>query len=75
MVTVADQGCGIAPELLDRIFDPFFTTREVGAGIGLGLTVAADMARAHGGRIDVQSTPGEGSRFTLHIAVPGAEGA
>jgi two-component system NtrC family sensor kinase len=68
VVTVADQGCGIAPALLERIFDPFFTTRDVGAGIGLGLTVAADVARAHGGRIEVASTPGQGSRFTLRIA-------
>lgn len=71
VVTVADQGCGIEAAALNRIFDPFYTTREVGAGIGLGLTVAADMARAHGGRITVHSTPGEGSLFTLHIALPG----
>jgi two-component system NtrC family sensor kinase len=69
VVTVADQGCGIAPALHERIFEPFFTTRDVGAGIGLGLTVAADVARAHGGRIEVASTPGQGSRFTLRIAL------
>lgn len=75
LVTVADQGCGIEPAKLGRIFDPFFTTREVGAGIGLGLTVAADVARAHQGQIDVQSTLGEGSLFTLRIALPAGTSA
>ena len=72
VVSVADQGCGIEPAVIGRIFDPFFTTRDVGAGIGLGLTVAADVARAHQGRIEVQSAPGAGSLFTLHIALPPA---
>lgn len=72
VVVVEDQGCGIAEHNLARIFDPFFTTREVGAGVGLGLTVAADVARAHGGGLTVQSAPGTGSTFTLRIAVPAA---
>ncbi|MBI1892282.1 MAG: two-component sensor histidine kinase [Burkholderiales bacterium] len=64
-VSIADNGCGIAPDILSRIFDPFFTTREVGKGMGLGLTVARDIAMSHGGRIEVVSSPGTGSTFTV----------
>lgn len=66
-VTVADSGCGIAPELLDRVFDPFFTTRGVGQGSGLGLTVARDVARAHDGHIVIDSAPGSGTTVTIHL--------
>lgn len=62
----ADTGCGIPPESLGRIFDPFFTTKPVGAGTGLGLSLAYQIVtERHGGRISVQSTPGVGSTFTL----------
>ncbi len=66
-VTITDSGCGIAPDILNRIFDPFFTTREVGKGMGLGLAVARDIALSHGGRIDVNSTQGAGSTFTVYL--------
>jgi signal transduction histidine kinase len=66
---IADTGCGIDPENLSRIFDPFFTTREVGAGIGLGLTTVYRIAQKHQGRIDVKSTPGEGSTFILRLPI------
>lgn len=66
-IDIADNGCGIPPENLSRIYDPFFTTREVGAGIGLGLTVCRDIVRAHGGRIDVASRVDEGTTFTIHL--------
>lgn len=66
-VEVRDEGAGIAPENLHRVFEPFFTTRGVGAGMGLGLTVAYGIVTRHGGTIDVESTPGRGSRFTVHL--------
>ncbi|PZP64735.1 MAG: two-component sensor histidine kinase [Azospira oryzae] len=68
-VTVRDTGRGIAPEILPRIFDPFFTTKPVGQGTGLGLTVAHDAVRAHGGRIRVASEPGSGSCFTIELPI------
>ncbi|MBL8540286.1 MAG: hypothetical protein JNK68_07925 [Betaproteobacteria bacterium] len=73
-VDVADNGSGIAPEVLPRIFDPFFTTKEIGKGTGLGLSIAYKIAQQHGGRIDVTSTPGVGTCFTLvlPIALPAA---
>ena len=53
--------------MLERIFDPFFTTREVGEGTGLGLTVSDSIASAHGGTLEVESTPGQGSVFQIFI--------
>jgi signal transduction histidine kinase len=70
-VEVTDDGCGIAPDIINRIFDPFFTTRKIGMGMGLGLAVARDIAVSHGGRIDVFSTPGSGSIFTVRLPSTG----
>ena len=64
-IEVADTGRGILPEHLGRLFDPFFTTKASGLGSGLGLSICANIVRAHGGRIDVVSAPGGGSRFTV----------
>ncbi len=65
---VEDNGCGIPTDLQSRIFEPFFTTKPVGKGKGLGLTVAHDIVvKEHGGRIDVSSTPGQGSRFRINL--------
>ncbi|MGE5622523.1 MAG: sensor histidine kinase, partial [Bacillota bacterium] len=64
-IAVSDSGRGIAPDVMSRIFDPFFTTREVGKGMGLGLTVSRDIVMAHGGHIDVETKPGSGSTFTV----------
>lgn len=64
-IEVADQGCGISAENLSRIFHPFFTTTE--GGTGLGLPAVRRIIRAHSGRVDVKSIPGEGSTFIIHL--------
>jgi signal transduction histidine kinase len=64
-ITVSDTGTGIAPEDLRRIFEPFYTTKGRGKGTGLGLAICRELAKALGGNISVESTPGQGSAFTL----------
>lgn len=66
-LSVIDNGPGIDPGTLLRIFEPFFTTKPVGQGTGLGLAVVHGVMRTHGGAVDVDSTPGAGSRFTLYF--------
>lgn len=71
-VVIADSGHGIAPEHLERIFDPFFTTKQDWRAVGLGLSVAYRIVSNHGGRIDVDSTEGEGTTFTVTLPPDGA---
>ena len=66
-VAISDTGTGITPENLSRIFDPFFTTKAVGKGTGLGLSVSYSIVQKHRGRIEVHSTPGKGSTFTVWL--------
>jgi two-component system, NtrC family, sensor kinase len=67
VITVRDTGTGIAPEDLRRIFEPFYTTKGRGKGTGLGLAICRELAKALGGIIAVESTPGQGSAFTLRL--------
>lgn len=66
-IIVADTGHGIESEHLSRIFDPFFTTKSNWTGVGLGLSVAYRIVADHGGRIEVESSLGAGSRFTVTL--------
>jgi signal transduction histidine kinase len=73
-VEIRDTGVGIAPELLPRIFDPFFTTKPVGVGTGLGLPISHRIVSDLGGTLEVESSPGKGTRVrvTLPVATPAA---
>lgn len=68
-LAVCDEGKGIDDDIIKHLFDPFFTTKEVGQGTGLGLSISLGIMEDHGGRIDVDSTPGQGSCFTLWFPV------
>jgi two-component system NtrC family sensor kinase len=68
-VSVRDRGKGIADDQLQQIFDPFYTTKRAGEGTGLGLSVADGIVREHGGHISVESRPGKGATFTMHLPV------
>lgn len=67
VLSVADTGCGIPPEIKDRIFDPFFTTKPVGKGTGLGLATTRDIVTGHGGFIEVITHPGRGTAFRIFL--------
>ncbi len=66
-LTVRDSGCGMAPEVQERIFEPFFTTRPLGRGTGLGLPAVYGILQQNHGFITVDSLPGRGSTFAIHL--------
>jgi signal transduction histidine kinase len=70
-IVVEDNGCGIAPEIVDKVFEPFFTTKEVGQGTGLGLAISYGIVQAHGGTLEVESALGRGSAFRITLPVDG----
>lgn len=66
-IEVEDNGKGIDPSILHRIYEPFFTTKPVGRGTGLGLALSYNIVQKHGGRIEVTSRPGQGTRFRVWL--------
>jgi signal transduction histidine kinase len=69
LITLEDTGQGIPPEVLPHVFEPFYTTKDVGQGTGLGLSISHKVIEDHGGRIEVESTLGRGSRFSICLPI------
>ncbi len=69
LIIVADNGNGIPQKVLDKVFQPFFTTKPTGQGTGLGLSLAYDIIKAHGGEIKVETREGEGSEFIIQLPI------
>lgn len=74
VIQVADTGCGMRPEVIDRIFDPFFTTKQLGQGTGLGLSSSMAIIKSHGGFFRVESQQGKGSEFKIYLPAEGEAG-
>lgn len=72
-ISVADTGTGIPPEIIQKIFTPFFTTKQAGKGTGLGLANVAGIVKSHGGFLDLESTPGLGTTFHIHLPASARE--
>jgi two-component system NtrC family sensor kinase len=66
-VRVQDTGAGIPPDQINKIFDPYFTTKQSKSGTGLGLYITKKVVEDHAGSIKVDSTPGEGTTFTIRL--------
>jgi len=67
LITVKDNGDGVPQNIIDKIFQPFFTTKPTGIGTGLGLSLAYDIIKAHGGELKVNTKDGEGSEFIIEL--------
>ena len=67
VLTVADTGCGMPPEVLARVFEPFFTTKDLGKGTGLGLAMVYGFVRQSGGHVEIVSEPGSGTVISLYL--------
>jgi signal transduction histidine kinase len=67
LISVKDNGPGIPPNIIDKIFQPFFTTKPTGQGTGLGLSLAYDIVKAHGGEIRVISNENKGTEFIIQL--------
>ena len=74
-IEIKDTGVGIAPEDQKKLFEPFYTTKEIGMGSGLGLAISRNIVEGFGGRIEVQSAVGKGSRFAVSLPVLKVEAA
>ena len=68
-IRVKDNGVGIPQKVLDKIFQPFFTTKPAGQGTGLGLSLAYDIVKAHGGELKFETKEGEGSAFVIFLPI------
>ena len=68
-ISVKDNGPGISKKILDKIFQPFFTTKPTGQGTGLGLSLAYDIVKAHGGELNVTTVEGKGSEFIIQLPI------
>ncbi|MEJ0106081.1 MAG: ATP-binding protein [Bacteroidota bacterium] len=69
VISVKDNGNGIPQNIVDKIFQPFFTTKPTGQGTGLGLSLAYDIIKAHGGELKVETREGEGSLFIIQLSI------
>lgn len=68
-ISVIDNGSGISQDVLEKMFEPFFTTKKAGEGTGLGLAIASQIIEQHGGKLQAQSTVGQGTRFVLTLPI------
>ena len=74
VVTVADTGHGMAPEVLEHAFEPLFTTKQAGGGTGLGLSIVYGFAKQSGGHVSIRSAVGRGTTVTLYLPQADAGG-
>ena len=72
LVSISDTGKGMDKAVQERIFEPFFTTKEVGEGTGLGLSISYGIIEKHKGKIAVESSPGKGTHFIIHLPITGS---